>query len=132
VCSSCSRGTAKEAESYIAVEQDAASIAALRKNLAARSLRAKVVEGDALRQVGTGPLDVLVLDPPRAGAPGLLTAAIARKPKRIVYVSCDPATLARDVREALGLGYRVEVAEAFDMFPQTADLESLVLLTRAS
>ena len=121
---------AREAESYTAVEQDAAAVAALRRNLSARSLKAKVVEGDASKHVGTGALDVLVLDPPRAGAPGVLAQAVKRKPRRIVYVSCDPATLARDVGEALAAGYRIEVAEAFDMFPQTADLESLVLLTR--
>jgi 23S rRNA (uracil1939-C5)-methyltransferase len=121
---------AREAESYTAVEQDAAAVAALRRNLSARSLKAKVVEGDAARHVGTGALDVLVLDPPRAGAPGVLAQAAQRKPRRIVYVSCDPATLGRDVGEALAAGYRIEVAEAFDMFPNTADLESVVLLTR--
>jgi 23S rRNA (uracil1939-C5)-methyltransferase len=123
---------ARGADSYTAVEQDPAAVSALRRNLSTRSLEAKVVEGDAAKSVGTGALDVLVLDPPRAGAPGVLAKAAQRKPKRIVYVSCDPATLARDVSEALAAGYRIEAAEAFDMFPQTADLESLVLLTRAN
>jgi 23S rRNA (uracil1939-C5)-methyltransferase len=121
---------ARGAASYTAVEQDAAAAEALRRNLAARALKAKVVTGDALAHVGSGALDVLVLDPPRSGAPGVLAAAVGRKPKRIVYVSCDPATLARDAREALSAGYRIEAAEGFDMFPQTADLESVLLLVR--
>jgi 23S rRNA (uracil1939-C5)-methyltransferase len=121
---------ARCAQALTAVEQDAAAVVALRKNLAARGLTAKIVAGDAAAHVGSGALDVLVLDPPRAGAPGVLAAAAARKPKRIVYVSCDPATLARDVGEVLPKGYRIAAAEAFDMFPHTADLESIVQLVR--
>lgn len=120
----------REAQSYTAVEQDPAAVAALRRNLAARGLRAKVVEGAAEKQLAGGPLDVVVLDPPRVGAKGVLEALLARKPKRVVYVSCDPATLGRDVAPLLSRGYRLAAAEAFDMFPQTADLESLVLLER--
>ena len=71
---------------------------------------------------------MVVLDPPRTGAPGVLGQLLARKPKRIVYVSCDPATLGRDVGSVLGRGYRIAHAEVFEMFPQTADLESVVLL----
>jgi 23S rRNA (uracil1939-C5)-methyltransferase len=72
----------------------------------------------------------VVLDPPRAGAPGVLQALVARKLKRVVYVSCDTATLARDVAPLLAAGFRIGWAEAFDMFPQTADLESLLVLER--
>jgi 23S rRNA (uracil1939-C5)-methyltransferase len=121
---------ARGAQAYTAVEQDPSAVQALRKNLAGRGLSAKIVAGDAAAHLGSGPLDVLVLDPPRAGAPGILAAASARKPRRIVYVSCDPATLARDVGEVLPRGYHLAAAEAFDMFPHTADLESLVLLVR--
>jgi 23S rRNA (uracil1939-C5)-methyltransferase len=52
-------------------------------------------------------------------------------PKRVVYVSCDTATLARDLRLATAKGYRVDRLIGFDMFPQTAHLESLVRLVRA-
>ena len=83
----------------------------------------------AVQLVG-GPLDVVVLDPPRTGAQGVLPALLARKPKRIVYVSCDPATLSRDLAELLPRGYALRKATAFEMFPQTADLESVVLLER--
>ncbi len=120
------------AESYTAVEQDAAAVQACRENLAVRGLSAKLVTGDAAHHLGKGPIDVVVLDPPRTGAPGVLKAVAARKPKRIVYVSCDPATLGRDVGELLPLGYALDRATVFDMFPQSADLESVVRLVRAS
>lgn len=123
---------AKGAASYTAVEQSPDSVRALRNNLAARSLTAKVVEGDAAQKLDGPPIDVVVLDPPRTGAPRVLSTLLARKPRRIVYVSCDPATLARDVGEVLTRGYRLAWAEAFEMFPQTADLESVVLLERES
>lgn len=121
---------AHNALSYTAVEQDGQSVAALRKNLAARKLTAKVIEGDARTYALPAGLDVALLDPPRSGAAGLLTRLGERKVKRIVYVSCDPQTLARDVGELLDKGYRISSVEAFEMFPQTADLESVVSLTR--
>ncbi len=117
-------------QSYVAVEQDRDAVAALRKNLAARGLSAKVVEGDAAQQLAGGALDVVVLDPPRAGAKGVLERLISRKVKRVVYVSCDPTTLGRDVAPLLSAGFQLRWAEVFDMFPQTADLESLVVLER--
>ena len=118
------------AQSYTAVEQSPEAVRALRNNLGARALAAKVVEGDVVDKLAGPPVDVVVLDPPRTGAAGVLRALCARKPHRIVYVSCDPATLARDLGELLTRGYRLTWAEAFEMFPQTADLESVVLLER--
>jgi 23S rRNA (uracil1939-C5)-methyltransferase len=117
--------------SYTAVEQAPAAVSALRRNLAARKIAAKVVEGDVVHNLAGGPLDVVVLDPPRTGAASVLTALALRKPRRIVYVSCDPATLARDLRELLPRGYTLAHAEAFEMFPHTPDLESIVLLERS-
>ncbi len=126
---------AAQALSLVAVEQDGPALKACRANLEARGLKAKLIEGDVQRNLGSGPIDVVVLDPPRTGAPGVLTALRARKPKRIVYVSCDPATLSRDIAElqaeAPGPRYRVDHAACFEMFPQTADLESVVRLVRA-
>ena len=78
------------------------------------------------------PYDVLVLDPPRQGARALFEESkVLPGPKRVVYVSCDTATLSRDLRMATERGYRVDRMIAFDMFPQTAHLESLVRLVRA-
>jgi 23S rRNA (uracil1939-C5)-methyltransferase len=121
-------GAARE---YTAVEQDRQAVAALRRNLELRALKAKVVEGDALTCAIPNNTDVALLDPPRAGAAGVLARLGQKKVKRVVYVSCDPQTLARDLGELLTLGYRLTWAEAFEMFPQTADLECVVCLERA-
>jgi 23S rRNA (uracil-5-)-methyltransferase RumA len=71
----------------------------------------------------------LVLDPPRTGMSRDAMAGLLRlKPRRIVYVSCDLATLARDVKELLEESYRLEHIEAFDLFPNTAHVETLAIL----
>lgn len=76
--------------------------------------------------------DVVILDPPRAGCEGDVTAWLALAgPPRLVYVSCDPATLARDLRILSGSGpYRVESLDVVDMFPQTHHVECVVGLSR--
>ncbi len=122
---------AVDALSYTAIEQDGAALEAARENLALRSLTAKLVCADALQWTVKGPIDVVVLDPPRLGAPGLLTKLVAAKPKRIVYVSCDPATLGRDLSEATSRGYRVDRVACVEMFPHTADLETVARLVPA-
>ncbi len=76
-------------------------------------------------------LDIAVLDPPRAGvAQGALLALSERAPRRVVYVSCDPGSLARDVRRLLDSGYRLQTVQPVDMFPQTHHIESVALITR--
>ena len=83
-----------------------------------------------LRQRGLRP-DVICVDPPRKGlAPDVVEAAASMEPERIVYVSCDPATLARDVARFAPLGYRPVRACAVDLFPCTANVETVVLLSR--
>ncbi len=75
--------------------------------------------------------DVVVLDPPRKGAAATVLAAIARAaPRRIVYVSCNPATLARDVEVLGAAGYALQEVQPLDMFPQTAHVECSSLLER--
>ena len=77
-------------------------------------------------------LDVIVVDPPRKGlSPDVVTALAQMAPRRIVYVSCDPATLARDVRELRTHGYEPRAAEAVDLFPRCAHIETVCLLERA-
>ena len=89
--------------------------------------------GQAARQLaqrGVAP-DVLVVDPPRKGLDETARDAILKMlPPRIVYVSCDPATLARDVAELCGAGYVLERAQAFDLFPRTNHVETVVLLSQ--
>lgn len=75
-------------------------------------------------------IDFLVLDPPRTGAESRVISGIIRlKPKRICYVSCDPATLARDLKKLTAGGYAINSIQAFDMFPQTHHVETVVHLT---
>jgi 23S rRNA (uracil1939-C5)-methyltransferase len=76
--------------------------------------------------------EVVVADPPRAGFhPKALAAVVALAPARIVYVSCNPATLARDLGALAGQGYRVEWVQPVDMFPQTPHIEAVARLKRA-
>ena len=83
-----------------------------------------------LRQRGLRP-DVICVDPPRKGlAPDVVEAAASMEPERIVYVSCDPATLARDVARFAPLGYRPVRACAVDLFPGTAHIETVCLLSK--
>lgn len=73
--------------------------------------------------------DVVVLDPPRVGArSGVITEVLARKPERIIYVSCDPAALARDLALAFEGGYAAERIDSYDLFPHTHHIESLAVL----
>ena len=75
--------------------------------------------------------DVIVVDPPRKGVSADVIEAIsAMAPQRVVYVSCDPATLARDLKLLTAAGYTLQTAEAFDLFPRCAHVETVVLLSR--
>ena len=75
--------------------------------------------------------DVISVDPPRKGmAEEVIGHIVSMEPKKIVYVSCDPATLARDLSRFAALGYQAEKAEAVDMFPRTHHVETVVLLSK--
>jgi 23S rRNA (uracil1939-C5)-methyltransferase len=78
------------------------------------------------------PADLVVLNPPRAGVDAEVAGALAESPApRVIYISCNPATLARDLKRMAG-AYRLESVRAFDLFPQTAHVETVALLTRLS
>lgn len=86
----------------------------------------------ALAQRGIRP-DCIVVDPPRKGMyPEAIDAMVSMQPPRIVYVSCDPGTLARDVKLLTQRGYALTQALAVDMFPQTPHVETVALLNRLS
>jgi len=87
---------------------------------------AKLVELDAYEEE----FDMIVLDPPRTGAAQALRGLAGLAPDRIVYVSCDPATLARDIETLAGAGYRAVRATPLDMMPQTAHVEVVATLER--
>ncbi|HDS9358429.1 TPA: 23S rRNA (uracil(1939)-C(5))-methyltransferase RlmD [Enterobacter chengduensis] len=74
--------------------------------------------------------DKILLDPARAGAPGVMAHIIKLAPKRVVYVSCNPATLARDSEALTAAGYQIQRLAMLDMFPHTGHLESMVLFER--
>lgn len=75
--------------------------------------------------------DTVLLDPPRAGAGDAVAGIVALQPKKIIYVSCDPSTLARDCGLLSGCGYNVVRSVPIDMFPQTYHIESVTLLCRS-
>jgi tRNA/tmRNA/rRNA uracil-C5-methylase (TrmA/RlmC/RlmD family) len=73
--------------------------------------------------------DLVVLDPPRSGAgPDVMSAIVAAGPRTVGYVSCDPATLARDVAAAARHGWRLTALRAFDAFPMTHHVECIATL----
>lgn len=111
-----------------AVESSAEACAAARANLKARGLAARVVQADAATFAIPKPTRLVVLDPPREGARDVARALAGRKKLRIVYVSCDPPTLARDVAILRAGGHAVEAVETFEMFPQTSHVETVVVL----
>jgi 23S rRNA (uracil1939-C5)-methyltransferase len=85
--------------------------------------------GDVLARVA-GPVDAIVLDPPRTGAAEALAGIVRHAPRIIVYISCDPATLARDLERLVAAGYRAERAWPVDLMPQTAHVEVVSRLVR--
>jgi tRNA/tmRNA/rRNA uracil-C5-methylase (TrmA/RlmC/RlmD family) len=120
-----------------AVERDAQAVADLRANAWAAGLRLggahRAAVAAALRRgIGGGRPDAVVLDPPRAGA-GLEVARLvaAARPVRVVYVSCEPAALARDLAEFQRGGYQLAGLRGFDLFPGTHHTELVAVLDRA-
>jgi 23S rRNA (uracil1939-C5)-methyltransferase len=121
------------APSVTAVEQDERSAADAEENARrsgsanVRTMRGEV--GEVLAALPEGSSEEIVLDPPRAGAgPAVVARIAARRPAGVVYVSCDPTTLARDLAAFAAAGYAPESLAAFDMFPDTFHLETVVRL----
>jgi tRNA/tmRNA/rRNA uracil-C5-methylase (TrmA/RlmC/RlmD family) len=115
----------------MAVEGDPAGAADLSANAQAfqDSLRAIQAPVESfLRHPDFERPEVVVLDPPRAGvAREALAGLIAWGPPRIVYVSCDPPTLARDAAQLAASGYRLTSIDAFDLFPNTPHVEAVAV-----
>ncbi len=117
-------------KSLTAVELDDRGVECLRENLRVRNLQAKILCSDAA-EIPKGTFDLVVLDPPRAGAKeSILRILEGKLPRRIIYVSCDTGTLKRDLALLEARAYRTVFARAYDLFAQTAHVESLVVLDR--
>ncbi|HWG36814.1 MAG TPA: methyltransferase, partial [Terriglobales bacterium] len=120
-------------EQVEAIEQDPIAVEDLRVNATAQPIRVEQAAAlEFLQHRDRQPLDLIVADPPRAGlGPQLAREIVAAAPQRVHLVSCDPATLGRDLQFLLAGGYAVESMDLFDLFPQTAHIETVVRLTRA-
>lgn len=138
----CGTGTiglsmAHQAKKLIGVEVIEAAVDNARKNAQVNGIEnAEFICGDAanaaemLEQQGLRP-NVIVIDPPRKGCDQSLIRTISRMaPDRVVYVSCDPATLARDLKWFTEEGYMPKEVTPVDMFPRTSHVETCVLLSR--
>jgi 23S rRNA (uracil1939-C5)-methyltransferase len=117
-------------ESSLAI--DAAKQNARRNGIAnCRFNAGDVVEQVAEVKTAVGRIDRIILNPPRKGLqPAAMDAVLALNVSRVIYVSCEPKSLSRDLDKLVGAGYRVLRFEAFDMFPQTEQVESVVLLEK--
>lgn len=124
---------ARHAEAVIAVEIDAGAVADARDARERASLdNITLLEGEAessLKAILPGAVACTIVDPPRAGCTAEVLRQLVRiKSPRLIYVSCDTATLARDLRALLDQGYELERVQPFDLFPQTAHIENVATL----
>ncbi|MFN2529760.1 MAG: class I SAM-dependent RNA methyltransferase [Pyrinomonadaceae bacterium] len=128
---------ARRFRKVFAVEANGVASAFCRKNLEranlqnARTETATVGEWLRVHSKKSAPVDLVLLDPPRAGAESVVIRGVLDlEPARICYVSCDPATLARDLKKLVSAGYSLDSIMAFDMFPQTHHVETVVHLVK--
>ncbi len=123
---------AKAGADVVAVESAGSSVRDLRRNAEINGVDVEIIGGDAARELpDLGELDVLVVDPPRSGlADGVIESIAAAAPKKAVYVSCDPATWARDVVRFENQGYKLTYVQPVDLFPQTYHVEVVSMFER--
>jgi 23S rRNA (uracil1939-C5)-methyltransferase len=123
---------ARDACEVVAVEQSTLAMEDARVSAERAGLHVRLRAGDverALAEIAPRPGERIVLDPPRTGAGRAVVEAIAhRKPETVVYVSCDPPTLGRDLAIFAAHGYRPDTVELFDQFPKTFHVEAVVRL----
>ncbi len=128
---------ARQAAYAWGIEAVAAAVEAARENAGRAGIdNVEFVHGEVRQALPdlvsrVGAPDVLMLDPPRSGAGGKVMRRIGRAgPRRVLYVSCNPTTLAPDLKELVPFGYQVRVVQPVDLFPQTYHVETVVLLER--
>lgn len=127
---------ARDAAGVTAIEENPHAVQLGRLNAKINAARVEYLPGKVetvLRRVRLGQHQAVILDPPRAGCePAAVAELIRLGPQRLVYVSCEPSTHARDLVSLVRGGYRVRRAAIVDMFPQTYHIESVALLERGS
>ncbi len=127
---------ARRAHCLLGLEGQGAAIRSARENSALAGLvnttfRKAPIHAGALELIAAGErFDCLVVDPPRQGIPGLAGRLHEFHPRRLVYISCDPATLCRDLVELCVTGFIIKKIQPVDMFPQTHHVETVVLLEK--
>jgi 23S rRNA (uracil1939-C5)-methyltransferase len=127
-----SRFVAPVAGRVIGIESSRSAVADARENLAQFN-HVDVREGWVEQTLALldAPMDAAILDPPRAGCgPHVIRAVIDQQIERLIYVSCDPATLARDARQLVDGGYQLMDVQPVDMFPHTCHIETVTLWSR--
>ena len=124
-------------EEVIGIETSSQAISDAQENSRSNNIRnTKYIAGecsDVLPQLLDADIkfDLIIIDPPRKGCdPGTMSALKQAAAPKIIYVSCNPATMARDIKTLIQYGYKLESAKPFDMFPQTDHVECVVLMTR--
>lgn len=127
-----SRPLARSFDQVIAVEASPTSFADLRANANENIKAVRSTTEEYLRRIGAKHTpDLIVVDPPRAGLGDQIVPILVQvKSKQLCYVSCDPATLARDLKGLVDSGYRIDTIHLVDLFPQTFHLETVVHLSR--
>ncbi|MFZ0141454.1 MAG: class I SAM-dependent RNA methyltransferase [Aeromicrobium sp.] len=119
-----------ETGTVVSVESDHSAARDARRNLHDRP-QVRLINSTVERALESGPFgsaDVVVLDPPRTGAKRVVEGIAALTPRRVVYVACDPAALARDLATFSDLGYRLDGLRAFALFPMTHHVECVATL----
>jgi 23S rRNA (uracil1939-C5)-methyltransferase len=125
-----------QSASLLGIEGQGSAIRCARKNSKQASLTNTLFEKSPIHTrcrtlAAAGKIfDCVVIDPPRQGAPGLAPSLAALTRKRLVYVSCNPATLCRDLGELIQAGFAIKKLQPVDMFPQTHHIETVVLLEK--
>jgi 23S rRNA (uracil1939-C5)-methyltransferase len=121
----------------IGVENDQRSTGFARRNIATNQVTNVEFHKNDVEQwlngipkTGDTPVDVVLLNPPRTGAAGAIPRIVDVNPARVTYVSCDPPTLARDLRGLIESGYELSRVTAIDLFPQTYHIETIATLER--
>lgn len=124
---------AKSAERVVASDIDGRAIKFAREEqvrLGARNIEFVCAPAERATRRLSGNCDAVLIDPPRKGCEDSIEAILNLKPGAIIYISCDPATLARDIRSFSAAGYKLEKTLPIDMFPQTFHIESMSVMKK--